>query len=57
MLRFDPRTAGWELLGPVVDGEARCWQVHDVAVAPDGTIYAGENDNPYRSGYLWEIQV
>ena len=22
----------------------------------DGTIYAFENDNPHRSGYLWEIR-
>ena len=57
VLRFDPATEKYELLGPVVDGEDRCWQVHDVAVAADGTIYAGENDNPYRSGYLWEIAL
>ena len=37
--------------------DADCWQVHDVAVTPDGTIYAGENDSPYRSGYLWEIRI
>ncbi|MEW6754997.1 MAG: hypothetical protein AB1505_29035 [Candidatus Latescibacterota bacterium] len=57
VMRFDPATQTWELLGPVVDGDARCWQVHDVAVAADGTLYAGENDNPYRSGYLWEIAL
>ncbi|MDP6775424.1 MAG: hypothetical protein QGI83_01525, partial [Candidatus Latescibacteria bacterium] len=57
VIRFDPETETYDLLGPVVDGDERCWQVHDVAVAADGTIYAGENDNPYRSGYLWEIQL
>lgn len=57
VIRFDPRTEQYELLGSVVDGEDLCWQVHDVAVAVDGTIYAGENDNPYRSGYLWEIRL
>ena len=57
VLRFDPRTEQYELLGAVVDGDARCWQVHDVAVASDGTIYAGENDNPYRSSYVWEITL
>ena len=46
-----------EQLREVADGDTRCWQVHDVAVAADGTIYAGENDNPYRSGYLWEIAL
>ena len=57
VIRFDPGTEKWQLLGEVVDGEARCWQVHDLAVAGDGTLYAGENDNPYRSGYLWEISI
>ena len=57
VIRFDPATEQYELLGEVVDGDTRCWQVHDVAVADDGTIYAGENDNPYRSGYLWEIEI
>jgi len=57
VLRFDPSTECYELLGPVVDGNDRCWQVHDLAVTPDGVLYAGENDNPYRSGYLWEITL
>ena len=57
VLRFDPRTEKYELLGPVVDGDHRCWQVHDLAITPDGVLYAGENDNPYRSGYLWEITL
>jgi hypothetical protein len=55
VIRFDPRTEKYELLGPVVDGDLACWQVHDVAVTADGVLYAGENDNPYRSSYLWEI--
>ncbi len=55
VIRFDVEKETYELLGPVVDGDAACWQVHDVSIAPDGTIYAGENDNPYRSSYLWEI--
>jgi sugar lactone lactonase YvrE len=57
VIRFDPRTETYELLGPVVDGGLACWQVHDVAVTPDAVLYAGENDNPYRSGYLWEIAL
>ena len=57
VIRFDADSESWDLLGPVSDGDADCWQVHDVAVTPDGTIYAGENDSPYRSGYLWEISV
>lgn len=57
VIRFDPETEKYELIGSVADGDLRCWQVHDVAVTPDGTIYAGENDTPYRSGYLWEIKI
>jgi hypothetical protein len=59
VLRFDPKAESYELLGAVVDdatGET-CWQIHDVCVTPDGVLYAGENDNPYRSGYLWEIHL
>jgi hypothetical protein len=55
LLRFHPRTERWDLLAPLRDGDDACWQIHDVAIAADGTIYAGENDNPYRSSYLWEI--
>lgn len=55
VIRFDPKTGKYDLLGPVVDGDTHCWQIHDVAVTPDGTIYACENDNPYRSSFLWEI--
>jgi len=56
LLRLDFRNDAYELLGEIVaeDGEP-CWQVHDICMAADGVLYAGENDNPYRSGYLWEI--
>ena len=41
------------------DGEIRILvrnpQRDDMTIASDGTIYLGENDVPYRSGYLWEI--
>lgn len=57
VIRFDLKTEKYELMGPVSDGDLHCWQAHDVAVTPDGTIYAGENDTPYRSGYLWEIKL
>jgi hypothetical protein len=57
VIRFDLATEEYELLGPVAEGETRCWQVHDVAITPDGILYACENDNPYRSGYLWEIAL
>jgi hypothetical protein len=55
VIRFEPATGNYELLGAVRDADIACWQIHDIAVTPDGTIYACENDNPYRSSYLWEI--
>lgn len=55
VVRFDPKTCRYESLGLVADEVTRCWQVHDIAVHSDGTIYACENDNPNRSSYLWEI--
>ena len=57
VIRFDPKTEKYELIGAVADGEDRCWQAHDVAITPDGVIYACENDSPNRSGYLWEIKL
>jgi len=57
VIRFDSYTERYALLGPVQAGEDACWQVHDVAITPEGVLYACENDCPYRSGYLWEIQL
>ena len=57
ILRFNPRDESYDLVGGLKDTETgvSAWQVHDVCVTPDGTLYAGENDNPFRSGYLWEV--
>jgi len=57
VIRFDPRRETYKLLGPVTNGRDACWQVHNVAMTPDGTLFACENDNPNRSGYLWEIKL
>lgn len=57
IIRFDPASDKYELLGPLTDGKHSAWQIHDVAITPDGTIFACENDNPYRSSYLWEIHL
>ena len=58
MLRFDFRRDRYDLLGPVMDPDGEpCFQVHHVVRAADGTLYACENDNPRRSGYLWEITL
>ncbi|GMQ80258.1 MAG: hypothetical protein BMS9Abin04_218 [Planctomycetia bacterium] len=57
VFRYDPRQDELTTLGRIVDAriDERAWHIHDVAMTGDGTIYAGENDVPYRSGYLWEI--
>ena len=57
LLRFDPRDGSYELGDPVVSAENEAmYQCHDLSITQDGVIYAGENDNPQRSSYLWEIQ-
>jgi len=58
LLRLDPKTEEYELLGDIVDEDGvHCWQIHDVEITPDGKLYAGENDVVHRSGYLWEINI
>jgi len=59
LFRMDLDTERCELLGLLFDSETgeSAWQVHDMDFAPDGAIFAGENDNPYRSSYLWEIEL
>lgn len=58
VLRFDFRRDCYELLGAVVDQDGEpCFQVHHIVRAAEGTLYACENDNPRRSGYLWEITL
>lgn len=58
LLRFDPRDESFEL-GEKIEDEngVPMWQCHDVSFAPDGVLFAGENDHPQRSGYLWEIAL
>lgn len=56
LLRFDPCRDTYELGDTIVDGNGvAMWQCHDVSITPDGVLYAGENDHPRRSSYLWEI--
>lgn len=58
LLRFDPRDESFELGEKIVDeNSVAMWQCHDVSFAPDGVLYAGENDHPQRSSYLWEIAL
>lgn len=57
LFRLEPRSGRLENLGPVFDRSLaiQAWQLHDMAITADGTIYGGENDVPHRSSYLWEI--
>lgn len=57
LARFHYTEGRCELLGQVKDGDtgAEMWQCHDIVMSEDGMLYACENDNVHRSGYLWEI--
>lgn len=59
LFRLDLDTDRYELLGRLYDSTINdaAWQIHDMDVTPDGVVYAGENDNPFRSSYLWEITL
>lgn len=59
ILQFDPRQETYKLLGPLKESRTgfSAWQIHDVCMTPGGVLYAAENDNPNRSGYLWEIKL
>jgi len=58
LLRFDPKTDTYELGDAIVDGDnVPMWQCHDITITNDNVLYAGENDHPHRSSYLWEIAL
>ncbi|MCC6345100.1 MAG: hypothetical protein IT166_23065 [Bryobacterales bacterium] len=55
----------WDTRG---DSEIRCYndlaadgetpaRIHEIAVAPDHTLYLGENDHHGRSSYLWSVRL
>jgi hypothetical protein len=57
LFSYDPSRDRLRELGPIFDPEIaeRAWHIHALTMFKDGSIYAGENDVPHRSGYLWEI--
>lgn len=59
LFRMDLATEKYELLGRLFDEKlgVSAWQIHDMSIAPDGAIFAGENDTMTRSSYLWEINL
>lgn len=59
LFAFDPKTGTLEHLGPIMDEErqAGAARIHILVAGPNGTLYAGENDNILRSSYLWECKI
>ena len=58
LLRVFYRRGTFEKLGPIEDADgAALWQNHDIVRTSNGTLYICENDNPYRSSYLWEVRL
>ncbi len=59
LFRMDLQTEEYQVLGRIADPvrNASAWQIHCMSFAADGTLYGGENDNPRRSSYLWEIGI
>jgi hypothetical protein len=57
-MRVDYRRGTFEKLGPLRDEAGNAlWQNHDIVAAGEGVFYVCENDNPYRSSYLWEVTL
>ena len=58
LLRIHFREGRYELLGEIKDEDGqRMYQCHDIVATQDGVLFACENDNPYRSSFLWEITL
>jgi len=59
LFRFDPATGGTTDLGPIFDPQRDdgAGRVHMLVEGEPGVFYAGENDNHYRSSYLWRCRV
>ncbi|MCX5662172.1 MAG: hypothetical protein NTW19_21045 [Planctomycetota bacterium] len=57
LFSLEPGSGKLTNLGPIFDPalEEQMYQCHNMCITPDGTIYGGENDVPWRSSYLWEI--
>jgi hypothetical protein len=59
LFAYDLEIGAFEDCGTVFDpqtGESP-ERIHDLALAAGGVLFAGENDNPRRSGYLWECRL
>lgn len=56
---YHPGRNHLEDLGPIYDPArgAGAAKIHMLVSTPNGTLFAGENDNTLRSSYLWEINT
>jgi hypothetical protein len=59
LARFDPGTSRFEDLGPIHDPAraATAAKVHMMVEGNPGQLFCAENDNVYRSSYLWEVNL
>jgi hypothetical protein len=59
LFAFHPITKVIEDLGPIFDDElgTGAVKVHMMVSGGNGTIFIGENDNIFRSSYLWECKL
>jgi len=58
LFRFTMSSNKVEIIGDIVDESGvHLWQCHDLVMVNDKLLYVCENDNPHRSGYLWEIEL
>jgi len=59
LVRWDIRNEELEFYSDLVDEtlNERPARIHELAVADDGRVYLGENDNHERSSYLWSVAL
>ena len=59
VFRYDPKKEKLEVLGRIFDEtiQEAPVRIHTITMTDDGILYCGENDNNYRSSYLWECDI
>jgi outer membrane protein assembly factor BamB len=59
LFAFDPKTGKLDNLGRVFDPAlgTGAYNIHMLVEGAAGVLYAGENDNIWRSSYLWECHI
>lgn len=59
LFRYHPASGRLDQLGRIFDPQRKdgAVKVHMLVEGEDGVLYAGENDNCYRSSYLWRCLI